>query len=433
MGALNRDVMLRMAGAVAMAAALSCPVLAAEPEEAQAPQAVESTDDDRPGLLKRTIHGFLSDGEPGGDGKGLHFGPLAPRFEVVSPGAGPAPMLHFWAPDLGSTGLDLHASGSYSIYKYQYYDAQFGLVPHQDARLPRLARGTNGLFTLDALQRTAAVSGFQIWASGRYRDYPREDFYGVGIDTPRDARSDYRLKDALYEGLVRYGRGRFSVMARAGVMQTSILSGDDPDLPDTLITNDEQTAPGLLRTPDFFMASGGLWLELRDQPENAHRGASLGIAVSRFDDRGGRAYQWTRFAVDAREYLPLGSDRHVLAFRQVASFDRPDDGAEVPFYMQTTLGGSLFLPGYGSFRFRDDKALWLVGEYRFEVHPKVELALLYDAGSVFPTLDAFEARDMRRSYGVGLRLKSPQKVKLRLDVWHSDESTQVRLKLGPSF
>lgn len=432
MGAFNRDVTWRLAGAVAMATILSWPVRAAETKE-EGEAGIEAIEADHPGFLKRTVDRFLSDGEPGGDGKGLHLGPLAPRFEVVSPGAGPAPMLHFWAPDIGHTGLDLHASGSYSVYKYQYYDAQFGLVPHEDARLPRMARGTNGLFTLDALQRTAAVPGFQIWASGRYRDYPREDFYGVGLDTARDARSDYRLKDSFYEGLVRYGRGPLSFLGRAGVLQTSILSGDDPDLPDTLAVDDENSAPGLLRAPDFFVASGGLWLELRDQPGNPHRGASLGLAVSRFDDRGGRAFQWTRVAVDAREYIPLGSDRHVLAFRQVASLDDPDEGAQVPFYLQTTLGGSLFLPGYGSFRFRDDNAFLLVGEYRFEVHPKVELALLYDAGSVFPTLDAFEARDMRRSYGVGLRLKSPQKVKVRLDVWHSDESTQVRLKLGPSF
>ena len=82
---------------------------------------------------------------------------------------------------------------------------------------------------------------------------------------------------------------------------------------------------------------------------------------------------------------------------------------------------------------RDDGLLMLAAEYRFEVVPKVELALLYDAGKVFPELGELDLQDLRRSYGVGIRLKSPRKVKLRLDVWRSPEGTRVRLKFGPSF
>jgi len=69
--------------------------------------------------------------------------------------------------------------------------------------------------------------------------------------------------------------------------------------------------------------------------------------------------------------------------------------------MQSTLGGSRFLRGYGSFRFRDDKLLAPGGEYRFELRPKVELALIYEAGKVFSTMGEFNLSHLRHSYGPG--------------------------------
>ena len=385
-----------------------------------------------PGWVKRRVHSFLGD-EDAGDGRGLHLGPFAPRIEIVSSGAGPAPMLHFWAPDIGGTPLDIHVSASYSIFNYQYYDMQVGLVPHQGKRLPRVDRGTSGFFPLADLEKTAAVPGFNIYVSARYRDYPREDYYGIGSASLRSDHTGYRLQDGLYQGVVRFRVAHVSLMGRVGLLKTTILPGTDSAWPDTEISNDEATAPGLLRSPDFLHVSAGAWLELRDQPGNPHRGVSLGVSYSRFDDRHGNAFQFNRAIVDAREYIPLGSNRHVVALRQVASLDRPDAGSRVPFYMQSTLGGSTFLRGYNSFRFRDDKLLALVGEYRFEVVPKVELALLYETAEVFPTMGKFDLGNLRRSYGAGIRLKSPKKVQLRLDVLHSSEGTRVHVKLDPSF
>jgi hypothetical protein len=385
----------------------------------------------RPGLVKRTVRSFLTDDEAR-EVSGLHLGPFAPRITIVSSGGGLAPILHFWAPDIGSTRFDVHASVSYSISKYRYYDLQMGRVPYEGERLPRVARGTAALFPLSDLEETAAVPGFNVYASARYRDYPREDFYGIGATSLLLNRTDYRLKDGLYEGIVRFRVAHLSLMGRAGFLQTSIGPGTDSAFPNTEISNDEGTAPGLLRSPDFLHLSGGAWLELRDEPGNAHRGVSLGVALSRFDDRQGNAFQFNRALVDARQYIPLGSNRHVVALRQVTSIDDPDAGSSVPFYMQSTLGGKL-LRGYSSFRFRDDKLLALASEYRFELSPKIELALIYETGKVFPTMREFDLSNLRRSWGAGIRLKSLRRVHLRLDVLRSPERTRVDLKLGPSF
>ncbi len=386
----------------------------------------------RPGLVKRMVVSFLSDDETG-DGRGLHLGPFFPRIESLSSGGGLAAMLHFWAPDIGGTPIDVHASAAYSIYRYQYYDLQVGLVPHEGQHLPRVARGTNTPFPLSDLEKTAVVPGFDIYASARYRNYPRESFYGIGAASSQLDRTNYQMKDGLYEGIVRFRVARLALMFRAGLLQTTIGAGTDASFPDTGTSFDEATAPGLIRSPDFVHLSGAAWLELRDEPLNPHGGASVGVAFSRFDDRNGNAFQFNRTIVDAREYVSLGSKRHVIALRQVTSLEAPDAGSKVPFYMLSTLGGGSFLRGYGSFRFRDEKLLALAGEYRFELHPKVELALIYETGKVFPTMSEFDLHDLRHNWGIGIRLKSPREVRLCLDVLHGAEGTRVDVKLGPSF
>lgn len=406
-----------------------CAVLVAAPSLSAQESAPEPP---REGLIRRTVHKFLNDDAEVG-ARGFHVGPFHPGLTIPSSGAGVGPILQLWTPDLGGSGLDFHASAAYSISGYQYYDAKFGRVPHQGDRLPRTHRGTSALFPLLDLERSAAVSGFHIYLSARHRDYPREDFYGVGASSLKANRTDYRLKDDFFEGVIQAKVSRLTLMGRAGLLKPSIHSGTDSLFPNLDLSFNEQTAPGLSAAPHFLHVSAAAWLELRDQPANPHRGLSLGLAVSRFNDRHANASRFSRVVVDAREYFPLGSHRHVIALRQVAFFDKPDAGSHVPFYLQPGFGGSSILRGYGTTRFRDDKLLALGAEYRLGLHRNVQLALIYEAGEVFPTLNDFRINQLQHSYGVGVRLNSPRRVRLRVDLLRSPERTRLDIKLGPSF
>ena len=390
-------------------------------------------DPKRPGLIRRGRTVLFTDNDKSDLGQGIHLGPFAPRITTLSSGSGPGAALHFWLPDIGGTPVSIHASAAYSIYKYRYYDTQIGLVPHLGEHLPRVETSTNALFPLFELEKTSAVPGFNLYASARYRDYTREDFYGLGPNSTEANHAGYRHQDASYEGVVRFRISRLAVMGRAGLMNTSLRPGLDSAWPNLELSQTETTAPGLVTQPDFVHGSAAAWLELRDEPGNAHRGFAGGVAYARFDDRGGRAFQFGRFTADVREYFRLGSDRNVVAFRQTVSLDQVDAGTRVPFYMRSTLGGSGLLRGYGSFRFRDDRFLVFAGEYRFEARPEVELALIYEAGKVSPSTSPLNVRDLRHSYGLGIRLKSPRKVRVRADFVRSVEGMRLDLKLGNSF
>jgi outer membrane protein assembly factor BamA len=226
---------------------------------------------------------------------------------------------------------------------------------------------------------------------------------------------------------------RAAITARAGLMQAFVGAGRDEAFPTTQQLFDETQVPGLARQPDFLHLTVLGLLDGRDQPGNPHAGAMLALSASRFDDRDSDVYAFDRLGADGRAFLPLGSPQRVLALRALVSADRPAEGSRVPFYLQETLGGSHTLRGYRSFRFRGEKLLLFQAEYRWEAAPAVELAAFADAGRVASHLADWSLRDLRTSYGLGLRIKAHDRVVLRCDVGRSSEETRILLRVGESF
>jgi hypothetical protein len=397
-----------------------------------APKAAEQGDRQARPTLRERLRAALEDADA--EKQSFHVGPFHPKLSVVSAGAGVGPHLHFWLPDLGATALDVHASGAYSIRRYQYYELQLGRLPHRELHLPRLVTGSDDLFPLTELEQCAGGQRYSLYASARHRRYPREDFYGLGPEAPAIAQSDYELRDSALELAAVYSpRRRVSLTARLGLLATELRPGSDAAFPDTHSFQDDVSAPGLAAQPDFFYAAAGVFADWRDEQDNPHRGSLLGAALARFDDRGGDAFRWTRLAFDARHFRPIVNPRHVLALRFTTVMDWPDEGSRVPFYMHASLGGSQLLRGFHSFRFRDLKLVSVSAEYRFEAWRTVELALLYDAGQVYGENGVLDLGRLEKSYGVGVRLKTPKRVRLRIDLARSHESTRLHVKFTPSF
>lgn len=337
------------------------------------------------------------------------YGGLSPLFGTIISGSGLSTGFQYRQTDIGGTGLDLASRGAFSYRGYEMYDLQFG-----DTRERR--------------------NGFFMFADLRYRDLPREDFYGVGPDSVASNRSDFRLNDRFFGGTVGY---RFTpwlrAAARAGYLDVNLGRGTDDRFPDVEDRFSERTAPGLSRHPDFLQLHSALFIDYRDVPGNPHNGGVIGLSFSRFDDRGGQEFEFNRFALEARQFIPLFSPQRVLALRFYTSKSEPDSNGRVPFFLQETLGGSSLLRGFDTFRFRDENLLYVSAEYRFEPALWLELAAFYDAGKVFPNWSDFNFSGLRTVWGGGIRLKSEESVILRLDVGRSNEEVKFTFKLGPSF
>jgi hypothetical protein len=424
-----------------MALCLSAWLLPSRPAAGQTePQPAPSSKDDKGSgsSFKGKIHSAFSDdqNDEDQDHERLHWGPIYPSLAVVSSGASVGPKLQFWKRDLGGSELDFHASAAYSIRRYQHYAARFGLLPERTGRPPSFYTGSERLFPLSDLEKLSGVENhFVLYGGYRFRDFPEEDFYGVGFDTLKGDRGDFRLHDHLFEVVTAYHFSpRVAVTAKAGWLDTSLRQGRDDRVADLPARFSDATAPGLSGTPQELMFTGGVLVDLRDEPGNPHGGMLFLASLTRFEERRGRPFEFTRAASDLRVYLPLFSPRHVIATRGLVSVDWPDAGNRVPFYLQSSLGGTRVLRGYPSFRFRDDALVAFSAEYRFEpIADKLELALFYDAGQVAPHESQLRFSDFRSAWGAGIRIKSAEKLRLRFDVAKSREATRYLVKLSPSF
>jgi len=355
-----------------------------------------------------------------------------PRFATLSTGSGFAPGFRYWQPSLAGSHFDVQASGAWSFRGYQAYSLQFGQIQRRGKVFSLEPVGTGAANQFDEMQPKEA--GFFGYADLNYRNYPQEDFFGIGFDSRREDRTDYKLEDMSYDAVAGWQINRWlGAGVRVGYLQVNIDPGTDRRFPNTQDLFSDAAAPGLVRQPDFLDVSGAVMLDYRDRPGNPHKGGMIGVYLSRLDQRSGSSYEFDRLAVDVRQFIPLFSEQRTLALQLYGSADSPDAGAQVPFYLMPTLGGSESLRGFREFRFRDKRILYLSSEYRWDASPAIELAAFYDTGKVFGQRSDFSFEHLEKSFGGGIRLKTPKAVVMRIDVARSREGTRVFFKFGPAF
>jgi hypothetical protein len=351
-------------------------------------------------------------------------------FGKLSPLSSFTPAVRYERPRLGGTDLSLRVSGAYSVRSYQAYALQFGFF---DTLAPRDFLGSGFLgapFVFD--YRTQEPLERFLYLDVGYLSFPREYFYGLGMESSQADRSDYLLEEGGLDAVAGYQFSRWlALQARVGYPTTNVSQGNDDRHSDTSDLFGEQSVPGVDQQTNFLRLDTGLYLGFERDPNLPS--ALLGLRWARFDDHDGDHFQFNRFSIDARGYLPILSRQRVLAVRLYASRDQADSGATVPFYLMKTLGGANTLRGYSESRFRDENLLHLSAEYRWEANPAVELAIFYDMGKVFDDSSDFDFEGTKHSWGAGVRFKSMRRVVFRIDIGHGDEGTRVAFDLGPSF
>lgn len=368
-----------------------------------------------------------------------NFHGLYPRIQGIAKGSRNALGARLWRPNLGATELDLHASAFYSVNGYEFYDVQFGRIPGAAFRLeavsPLPLRSTKG----DDLAELATIArpdgrGWSLYGSARYQHYTRLPYFGQGPDSSRDDEVTYLSRDSLFslEGGYQLSRHLVATLS-LGYLQWALGPGEDPESPSIEEVFDDATAPGLAEPADFLVARLNVVLDWRDVIGYPKRGVVLAFEATRYADRGDGAYSFDRFGIDARGYVPLGSEQRTLALRSYASWDRTADGARVPFYLQRPLGGSHTLRGFRNFRFQGESLVLLQGEYRWEPNPTLELALFVDSGTVGTAAETLDLDRLRTSWGTGLRFKTAGNVLLRLEWATGDEDTRWYLRFSQAW
>ena len=269
----------------------------------------------------------------------------------------------------------------------------------------------------------------------RRRDFPQEDYFGVGPDSLVEDRTNYALRETLLSGTAGVRPvDWFEAGGRIEWFDPRIGRGTDKKFPTTQVLFTEGTAPGLVQQPDFMRYEGFVRVDYRDFPLAPRRGGHYLVSFSKYADRDFDRYSFRRFEIDAQQYVPFLHRHRILALRTLVSLSDPDTGNEIPFYLQRTLGGAYTLRGFRAFRFRDRHALLMQAEYRFLVNNFVTGALFYDAGKVAHRAEDLDFSDLEKDYGFGVRLGSNAGVAIRLDIaFGSGEGARYLLRFNNVF
>lgn len=292
-------------------------------------------------------------------------------------------------------------------------------------------------YTLAEAEFMTPVAGGRVEFGGhmRWRNFPQEDYFGLGNDSPRTGRVSFLLEDtdATATGAVRF-KPWLRVGARAGYLNVDIGHGTDRRFLSIEQRFTERTAPGLARQPDFTHGDVFVDVDYRDRPRNSRAGGRYYASFARYHDIDFSHYSFGRFDGDVQQFFPIFDKKRVIALRGHLVHTNSRPGHVVPFYMLPTVGGSDTVRSFREYRFRDENAIFFNAEYRWEAFAGLDMAVFFDAGKVRADFQNIDLRNLKTAYGVGFRFNTYKSVFLRLDIAGGGrEGTRLFLKFGPAF
>ena len=269
----------------------------------------------------------------------------------------------------------------------------------------------------------------------RWRDFPQEDFFGIGPDSRVETRTNYAFESTDINGRIALKPlSWLRIGSEIGLIAPTIEPGTDPRMPSTELMFTDLQAPGLLEQPTFLYKNMFVEVDYRDQPGNARSGGLWRARYGAWNDRNMNRFDFGRFDAEAAHFIPIFDKKRVFALRAVISYVNNDPGSRVPFYFLPYVGGSESVRSYREFRFRDENAVFFNLEYRWEAFSGMDMALFFDAGEVREDWQDIDLQELRTGYGIGFRFNTFRSVFMRLDIGAGGgEGTRIFFKFGPAF
>jgi outer membrane protein assembly factor BamA len=262
-----------------------------------------------------------------------------------------------------------------------------------------------------------ADNRFELGVHALYRHNPQEDFWGIGPDSLYDNRVSYRVNFTNYEvRAIARPLKWLEAGTHVGWLSGSIGPGTDTRFPTIEDVFTDADAPGLAAQPNYRYADVYGAIDYRDQKNNARAGGYYSVTWRRYADLDFDLYNFREIDAVVQQFFPIFDKKRVFAVQGRLMSTTADDGQQVPFYFQPTVGGSTSLRSYNDFRFRDETGVYFNFEYRWEAFSALDMALFYDLGSVTPEVDDLRLSNLKDGYGIGFRFNTYKSVLYRIDI-----------------
>ena len=253
-----------------------------------------------------------------------------------------------------------------------------------------------------------------------YYDRPEEDFFGFGARSAEADRSNFRLEKRLFTLALETRPWNNLVLGfPVSLSNSGISEGKDNRFPGLQQQFDTSQIPGVTGAN---LVSWGMFLDwdYRDDVALPSTGGRLHVEAGYFQDTGQQDFRFTRYNLEAVQYLPL-DDGHVVVIRLLGLVNDEKGNTQIPLSEKTILGGRETMRGFREFRFRDDNAILFNFEYRWRIWRFADLILFFDEGQVAAEPGDFSLSELRSSRGIGLRFRGRESQIFRFDAGHSAE------------
>jgi hypothetical protein len=350
-----------------------------------------------PPTLTRAERIILRLGEFGwttGEPRGVY-----PLFDSVYPGGGFAAGLGARKPvgDDGGIGV----IGAYSINSFWRVQT--------DVALPTFA-SNRGRVSLTA----------------RYLDAPDVKYYGLGMDSDKDAKTFFSYTPWGGGGRLDFDLSRH-LSVGGGVNYIDIQTDSGATGPSIEERFSPADTPGLeLDQFKYVNSTARAAFDWRSQLGYSGSGGLYRAQFDDFRENDNDQYSYRSLEAEVVQMIPLLRANWVIALRGVTTITDIEDTDAVPYFMLPSLGGGTTLRGYPDFRFRDRHRLLMNAELRWTPARVLDMAVFYDTGKVAARKGDINFEDLEDSYGIGMRFIGLKGYAFRVEVAHSREH-QARL------
>ena len=302
----------------------------------------------------------------------------------------------------------LDVRGSYTILGYKRVEAEF--------TAPRL------------FHRRGALS-----LVGGWREATQAAFYGLGMDTSVDDRTDFDFQQPYGSGILTLWPTRRLLMLRGG-LELSQWSQRPAEgrLPSVETVYTPATLPGLGTKTTYLHSQGTAGFDWRTSPGYSRRGGFYGITLHDYVDQDER-FGFQEIDYEAIQHVPILREAWVISLRSAVRTTHPKSGQQVPFFLLPYVGSGSTLRGFTSHRFREQNSLVLQAEWRIMANRFLDTAIFYDTGKVAARRADLDLNGLKSDYGLGVRFHGPFATPLRVEVARSPEGLRLIIATHPIF
>ena len=266
-----------------------------------------------------------------------------------------------------------------------------------------------------------------------WRDATQVRYHGLGIDSPADLDTAFRMQQTFGGGDATVHLDRWLRVTGGASYEHYAIQDPTGDLTSVEGAFTPDTAPGVGVDPSFLHSFASVALDWRRPGADYARSGGLYQVTRRYWKDINDTYSFDRLDTEIVQHIPILRENWVISLRGRLE-STLDDTDQVPYFLLPSLGSGSTLRGYDSWRFRDRHGLLFSGEWRWIVSRLAfDMALFYDTGMVAPRFEHLAWNSFVDNYGIGARFHGPAQTPLRIELAKGSEGLQLVFAASAAF